>query len=272
MIRIGDFSKLSRVSIKTLRYYDNMDLLKPVHVDDWTGYRYYAFEQLARLNRILALKDLGFSLAEITELLDEQVSLEQLRGMLRVRQSEAQQRIQDEQERLERIEARLRQIEMESKMSDYDVVIKQVEPIRVACLRDTIPSYSQQGPLWKALEGYLAMHRVRPGGPCFTLYLDEEYKESDVDAMACEPIDVDLVESSRVKVQQLPAVDMMACTVHHGPFTTIGEAHAAIHKWIEDNGYRVSGPEREIYLNPAKAGSQTDPKTVTEIQYPVEKV
>ena len=271
MIRIGNFSKLSRVSIKTLRYYDDMDLLKPVHVDEWTGYRYYSFEQLPRLNRILALKDLGFSLAEIGELLDEDVSLEQLRGMLRVRQSEAQQRVKDEQERLERIEARLKQIEMESKMSEYDVVIKKVDPITVACLRETIPSYSRQGVLWKALEGYLAMHRVRPSGPCFTMYLDEEYKESEVDAMVCEPINVDLTESSRVKVQQMPGVETMACTVHHGPFTTIGEAHNAILKWIEDNGYHVNGPEREIYLNPAKAGSQTDPKTVTEIQYPVEK-
>jgi len=272
MIRIGVFSKLSRVSIKTLRYYDDMGLLKPVSVDEWTGYRYYAFEQLPRLNRILALKDLGFSLTEISELLDEDVSLEQLRGMLRVRQSEAQQRIRDEQERLERIEARLKQIEMESKMSEYDVVIKKVDPVMVACLRETIPSYSQQGRLWKALEGYLAMHHVRPSGPCFTLYLDEEYKESEVDTMACEPINVDLAESSRIKVHEVPGVEMMACTVHHGPFTTIGEAHSAIHKWIDNNGYRVNGPERELYINPAKGGSQTDPKTVTEIQYPIEKV
>ncbi|MGB7876780.1 MAG: MerR family transcriptional regulator [Anaerolineales bacterium] len=272
MIQIGTFSKLSRVSIKTLRYYDNMDLLKPVHVDEWTGYRYYAFEQLPRLNRILALKDLGFSLAEIGNLLEEDVSLEQLHGMLRVRQSEAQQRVRDEQERLERIKARLKQIELEDKMSEYDVVIKQVDPITVACVRDTIPSYSQQARLWKALEGYLAMHRVRPSAPCFTLYLDEEYKESEVDAMVCEPINVDLPESSRVKMQELPGAETMACIVHHGPFTSIGEAHQAIHKWIENNGYRVNGPEREIYLNPAKAGSQTDPKTVTEIQYPVEKV
>ena len=105
MIRIGDFSKLSRVSIKTLRFYDDKELLKPIHVDEWTGYRYYSFEQLPRLNRILALKDLGFSLGEIGELLDEDVSLEQLRGMLRVRQSDAQKRVLDEQERLERIEA-----------------------------------------------------------------------------------------------------------------------------------------------------------------------
>ena len=61
MIRIGDFSKLSRVPIKTLRYYDEMGLLKPLHVDDFTGYRYYEYEQMTHLYRILALKDLGFS-------------------------------------------------------------------------------------------------------------------------------------------------------------------------------------------------------------------
>ena len=271
MIRIGDFSKLSRVSIKTLRYYDDVNLLKPIHVDEWTGYRYYAFEQLARLHRILALKDLGFSLAEIAELLDEDVSLEQLRGMLRVRQSEAQRRVQEEQERLERIEARLRQIELEDKMSEYDVVIKQVDPISVACVRDVIPTYSQQGELWEALEGYLSIQRVRPSGPCFTIYFDDGYQDTNIDAMVCEPISVDLTESPRVKVQELPGVESMACTVHHGPFTTISEAYNAILKWIEDNGYRISGPGREIYLNPANAGSQTDPKTVTEIQFPVEK-
>ncbi len=194
MIRIGNFSKLSRVSIKTLRYYDDVGLLKPTHVDGLTGYRSYAFEQLPRLNQILALKELGFSLAEIRELLDEDVSLEQLRGMLRVRQSETQQRVRDEQEQLEQIEARLKQIEMESKMSEYDVVIKKVDPITVACVRGIIPAYSEQGRLWKALDGYLAMHGVRPSGPCFTMYLDEEYKESQVDAMACEPINVDLTE------------------------------------------------------------------------------
>ena len=234
MIRIGDFSKLSRVSIKTLRYYDDMHLLEPIHVDEWTGYRYYAFEQLARLNRILALKDLGFSLAEIAQLLDENVSLEQLRGMLRVRQSEVQQRVQEEQERLEKIETRLRQIEMESKMSHYDVVIKSVDPLTIAYVQDVIPSYNQQAALWNALEDYLAMHHVRPNGPCFTIYFDEGYQESDIDTMVCEPIDTTLPESARVKVKELQGVESMACTLHHGPFTTISEAYNAILKWIED--------------------------------------
>ena len=272
MIRIGDFSKLSRVPVKTLRYYDEVGLLKPVEVDAFTGYRLYEYSQLSTLNRILALKDLGFSLEEIGRLLDEDLSAEQMRGMLKLREMEARQRMQQEAERLERIEVRLRQIEQENRMSKYDVVIKSAEEIRVASVRDVVPTPPDQGSLWEELGGYLAMNHVRPGGTCFTLYFDDEFKEHDWDLEVCEQIDVDLKESKRIRVRTLPAVDALACTIHHGPFTTIGEAYNALGQWITDNGYRITGPCREFYLRPNENGSQTDPETVTEIQFPVEKV
>ena len=271
MIRIGDFSKLSRVPVKTLRYYDEMGLFQPVEVDPATGYRLYEYSQLSDLNRILTLKDLGFSLEEIGRLLDGDLSVEQMRGMLKLRETEARQRVQEEAERLERIRTRLKQIEQENGMSKYDVVIKKVEEIKTASVRDVVPLPSEQGGLWGELEGYLAMNRVRPIGACFTLYHDDEFKERDWDLEVCEPIDNDLTESKRVKVRTLPTVTM-ACAMHNGPFVTISEAYNAIGKWITDNGYRITGPCREVYINPSKNGSQTDPETVTEIQFPVEKV
>jgi effector-binding domain-containing protein len=272
MLKIGDFSKLSQVSVKTLRYYDEVGLLKPVEVDRFTGYRYYSFDQLPRLNRILALKDLGFSLEQIARALDEGISPDQLRGMLRLKRAEIQQQVEEEQERLERVEARLRQIEMEATMSNYDVVLKKVTPLRVAAIRDVIPTYSQQGHLWNELYAYLGQRRLARSGPCLTLYYDEEYKERDVDAEVCQPVSGAQPVEGRVKVYDLPGVETMACVVHHGPFTTIGEAYTALTKWIEANGYRIAGPGREAYLQPpAQSGSQTDPNTVTEIQFPVEK-
>jgi DNA-binding transcriptional MerR regulator len=270
MIRIGDFSKLSRVSVKALRYYDEMGLLKPVSVDRFTGYRLYEYSQLSTLNRILALKELGFSLEEIGRLLDDGLSLEQMRGMLKLRQTEARQRVREETERLERIESRLRQIEQENNMSKYDVVIKNVEAVKVASVRDVVPTPPEQGDLWGELGGYLAMHRIRPSGACFTLYHDEDFKERDWDLEVCEQIDSDLTESARVKVRNLPAATV-ACTIHNGPFSTLSEAYSAIGKWLDSNGYRIVGPCREVYLNPSKDGSQNDPNTVTEIQFPVEK-
>src|SRR5574341_1896663 len=272
MIRIGDFSKLSRVSVKTLRYYDEMGLLKPIEADPFTGYRLYEYSQLSTLNRILALKDLGFSLEEIGHLLDDGLSVEQMRGMLKLREIEARQKVREEAERLERIKARLRQIEQENLMSKYDVVIKSVEAVKAASVRGVIPTPPEQGGLWGELEGYLELQHVHPNGACFTLYHDDEYKERDWDVEVCEPINADVSESERVKVQTLPALPAVACTLHNGPFVTIGEAYNAIGKWITDNGYRITGPCREVYLRPSKDNSQNDPETVTEIQFPVEKV
>ncbi|MEW5829566.1 MAG: MerR family transcriptional regulator [Chloroflexota bacterium] len=270
MIRIGQFSRISQVSIKTLRFYDEQGLLHPASVDDFTGYRYYTFEQLPRLYRILALKEMGFPLQQIGQLLDEELSPEQLRGMLKARRAEIQAKVQEEMERLARVEARLSQIEQESSMNTIEVVIKKVEPLKVASIRDTIPAYSQQGALWNELEGYLAMQRVRPTGPCFTMYYDEEYKERDVDAEVCEPIEADLAEFRNVKVRTLPGVEV-AAAIHRGAYTTLGKAVEAVIRWTEANGYRITGPEREVYIRPGRNGSQADPETVTEIQFPVEK-
>lgn len=271
MIRIGDFSKLSRVSVKTLRYYDEMGLLKPIEVDAFTGYRLYEYSQLSLLNRILALKELGFSLEEIGRLLDDGLSVEQMRGMLKLRETESRQKVREEAERLRHVEAWLSQIEQENEMSKYDVVIKNVEAVKVASIRDVVPTPPEQGGLWGELEGYLATQRVRSNGACFTLYHDDEYKERDWDLEVCEPITDAVAESPRVKVRTLPAASV-ACAIHNGPFVTINEAYAAIGKWIDASGYRIVGPSREHYLRMAKNGSQTDPDTVTEIQFPVEKM
>ncbi len=111
MFKIGDFARIGRISVKTLHHYDDIGLLKPAHVDVATGYRYYTLDQLPRLNRILALKDLGFSLEQIASLLNEPLAVAELRGMLRLKRAELQRLVQAEQARLNRVEARLKQIE-----------------------------------------------------------------------------------------------------------------------------------------------------------------
>jgi effector-binding domain-containing protein len=273
MIRIGDFSKLSRVSIKTLRYYDEMDLLKPAYVDDSSGYRFYEYHQLPRLYRILALKDLGFPLEEIGQLLTGGLHAGQVRGMLMLRQADIRQKVKDETERLGQVEVWLRHIEQEDSMSKYDVVVKEVKAVRVASIRGTVPTPPDQGRLWNELEGNLKAQHIRLGDePCLTLYYDEEYKERDWDLEVCEPIPAETSVTGDVRVWVLPGVERMACTVHHGPFITISEAYNAIGKWIDASGYRIIGPCREVYLHTARDGSQSDPDTVTEIQFPVEKM
>jgi len=272
MFKIGEFSKLSRVTVKTLRYYDEIGLLKPAEVDRFTSYRYYSASQLPRLNRILALKDLGLSLDQIGQLLKDDLSPEQIRGMLRLKQAEIRQQVQEEQARLARVEQRLRYIEQEDKMPNYDVVIKKVDSQRIAAVRGVIPNYGAQGQLWDELCAYLAQHKLKSVGSCFTLYYDEGYKERDVDAEVCEPVPVDalLTSQEQVKVYELPAVEKMACVVHHGSYDDLGQAYMDLLAWIETNGYRITGPNRDVYLRGPESGS--DPTTyVTEVQVPVEK-
>jgi effector-binding domain-containing protein len=271
MFKIGDFSKLSQVSVKTLRYYDEIGLLKPVEIDRFTGYRSYAASQLSRLNRILALKDLGLSLDQIARMLQDDLPPAQLRGMLKLKRAEIQRSIEEEEARLARVAALLSQMEQEESMSNYDVVIKRIAPQRVASRRGIIPTFNQQGELWGELEAYLAQNKVTPAGPCLTLYHDTEYKDHDVDAEVCEPIAAALPGNERIRVYDLPAVETMACTVHHGPFNALSQAYNELMKWIEANGYRICGPDREIYVQTGDPVRQDDPSYVTEIQIPVEK-
>lgn len=282
MFKIGEFSKIAFVSVKTLRYYDEMGLLKPAQIDRFTEYRYYSLDQLPRLNRILAFKDLGFSLQEIARLLDENISTEQLRGMLRLKQSEAQQRVADEQARVARIQARLYLIEQEGKMPNHEVIVKKVDAVRVAAIRSTIPTYAEQGSLWSALDAMLAQQQITPNGPCLTVYHDTEYRERDVDVEVCEPVPNNAVGSNGVTVYTLPAVETMATTLHHGGFENVGETYGALVAWIEQNGYHIVGPNREVYLRavvppemlaqyPSEFVTADQAERLTEIQFPVAK-
>jgi len=270
MFKIGDFSKLSQVSVKTLRYYDEIGLLKPIEIDRFTGYRYYSASQLSRLNRILLLKDLGLSLDQIGRLLQSDLPPDQLRGMLKLRQAEIERSIEEEGARLARVAALINHIEQENTiMSQYDVVIKKVAPVRIASVRDVVANYGAQGELWNELETYLAQQNVKPVAPCITVDHNEGYKERDVELEVCEVIDAPLAATARVRVSELPPIEQMACTVHHGPFNQLSQGYQALMHWVEANGYRFCGPSREVYL---QVGSSSDDSTnVAEIQIPVEK-
>ena len=270
MIKIGDFARLRQVSVVTLRYYDELDLLKPVRIDTFNGYRFYSVEQLPRLNRILALKDLGFSLEQIKLMLVDGLSVEQLRSMLMVQRNQVEQRLSEEQTRLARIEARLRQIEMENKMPTYDVLLKTVPAMLVAARRvtiptnDEVPQYLQ--PAFKKVRTYLDSQGVKSTGPCLTVWHSPADVFENEDAEAVFPIDRQLPGTEDVRIYELPSTQV-AAVVHQGDFADFTQGHAALLEWIDANGYQITGPYREIYI-----ASSNQAQSTTEIQFPVEKV
>src|SRR5258708_25618203 len=182
MFRIGDFSRLTQVTVKALRYYDDLGLLRPAHVDRDTGYRYYSGAQVVRLNRILALKELGLSLEQIGPLLDADLAADQLRAMLQIKQAETAQRIEQEQARLARIEAWLREVGNDPSARP-DVVVKRIEAQRVALIREVLPARADVGRLFRALTAYRQPHGLIVTSFAIVLH-DPELHDAYVGAQA----------------------------------------------------------------------------------------
>jgi effector-binding domain-containing protein len=272
VFKIGDFSKLSRISVKALRYYDEIGLLKPVKVDCFTGYRYYSADQLPQLNYITAFKNMGLSLDQIATLIKNDLTPPQMRDIFTLKKAKLQQRVNEERNRLELVEKLLQQIEKEGTMPDYQVVIKKVEPQTIASIRAVLPTYGDLGQLYGEIFGYLGSQGItRPAGPTLFICHDTEYKEKDVDIEAGVPIATAIPDSGRVKIYELPGLEQAACTIYQGPYEGIGEAYNAIMAWTESNGYQITGPDRELYLT-SPADTNDPNQYVTEIQFPVTKL
>jgi len=202
-----------------------------------------------------------------------------VRQLLQLKQAEIRERLAEDQLRLKRLEVRLRQFEyvdgspQEDWMSDHEVVIKKVEPLQAASVRGVIPSYDESEPIFDRLfdevYGYVHRQGVRHVGCGIAIYHTAEVQESDIEVEAIAPVYGTLHGSERVQVYELPAVEQMACVVHHGPFATLGQAYRAVILWIENNGYHIVGPCREIYLRYERGGDQNN--YVTEVQFPVSR-
>ncbi len=281
MFRIGEFSQMAQVTIRTLRHYDELGLLKPVHIDRFTDYRYYTVEQLPQLNRILALKDLGFSLEQIARSLKDDVSPEQLRGMLRMKQAELEQQVEEEQIRLTRVAARLRQIEREGKQPEYEVVLKQGTAQTLLSIRQTVPNVAAMQryrcSMYTDVYVWLDEQRVKSIGQELALYHNTEYFDENIDMEAGVIINKtpssakQLPLYNNMQVYELPATQTLASVVHRGNFYDVPQALSALFVWIGANGYTASGPYREIHLF-GRENDMTDPQHVTlEMQVPIEK-
>jgi DNA-binding transcriptional MerR regulator len=269
-MNIGEFARLGQVSPRMLRHYDETGLLKPREVDAQTGYRLYDVASLGRLHRLLALRDLGFTLEQIRPLLDDDLPVEQMRGMLRLGRAQIEQNVAAEQARLRRVEAHLRALEGSSTMPSNDVVIKQAEPICLAEAVGTAPGYGSEnlGPLFARLLPEVLAHLARVGAtPGISVgHYEEPQDDGSVVLHAGFDIgDQEVPSGEVVRVAHLPSVEV-ASVIHRGAMEGIEPAFEALMRWIEDSGYRWAGPSRELYHE----FHEEDPaRHVTELQVPI---
>jgi DNA-binding transcriptional MerR regulator len=268
MFKIREFSQLGKVSVKTLRFYDQLGLLKPAHVQPESGYRYYTAQQLLRLNRILVFKELGFTLEQIVKLLDDDISPEQIRGMFRLKQAEVQTLIETERHRLSRIEGHLQQIEREQgTLGRHGVLLKSLEPQQVISIREkTAPAYVPA--LLQELYDYLEHHGVAINTPASYTVLWHGCEECDdaTDLEVAFPIAEILPGNQRIQQHILPAVPTTATILHQCQPRGVCNASPELARWVEHNNYRLveNSPCREVYLTPTENAHY-----IAEVQLPV---
>lgn len=278
MFRIGEFSRIGCVTIDTLRHYDALGLLKPAKVDPFTGYRYYSAKQLQSLNRIIALKEVGFSLEEIARILREELTTDELRGMLKAQLVLAESTIETAELRRQRILARLNNLTLEENMPAYEVTLKSVDVLTVATIREIIPAIEQMpqrcGEMFNTIAGWMSANGL-PFGTPMTIYHNESYTQENIDT-ECAFI-IPGIESDNVPgpirpiiVRQMEAVPQAVTTIVADDFYQkvggLTPAYNALGQWIEEHGYRIVRAPRELYYGSPEKGDFT-----AEIQFPVEK-
>lgn len=272
MFSIGDFAWYGRVSVRMLRHYDAIGLLRPARVDQVSGYRWYEAGQLSRLNRIVALKDLGFTLQQIQLILDDKLSAGELRGMLRLRQAELESRITADASRLAQVAARLQIIEKEGAMPADEVQIKRIPAVRVAELTAVAATFEPASitpvitPLYDELFTRLGRAGVAPVGPAIAYYEDVSDGTGTV-VHAAVPANADPRGGYDVAIVDLPEIAQAATIVHRGDMDAVMPTIQALARWIDANGYRSAGYNRELYL---ECGPDQPRDTwVTELQQPL---
>ena len=268
MYRIGMFSKLGKVTVKTLHHYDETGLLAPAHVDDFTGYRYYTTDQLFRLNEIVALRQMGFSIAEITAIIDGR----DVAGILERRKTELENEAQTVTDQLFRLNHYISE-RKEEKSMNYQAVIKEIPAYTVYSAKYTLPNYAALNEIMPALGE--KVENMNPGikcvepGYCFNVYLDDEYKDTDINVEICEAVVSKGKDGDGIVFKEIPAITAVS-VLHRGAYEKIGAAYAYATKWAEQNGYKITDNVRESYIDGIWNKERVD-DWLTEIQVPVAK-
>jgi DNA-binding transcriptional MerR regulator/effector-binding domain-containing protein len=275
MFRIGEFSKITMTAITQLRYYDEIGLFQPESTDQLTGYRYYSMAQVPKLHRILALKELGLSLDQIQRLVADDISIEEIRGMLVLKKAQVEQDVRAEIMRLRNIEIHLEQMTDDGTLPQDGITLKRLPPTAFLGARRIFPTLSD-GAAYIIETAQLIPRRLPKTllGHFTVLFHGDAFDVDNADIElgfllnAAGSTSVRVDHDDELSTSRLPEVASAACALHVGPLDTIFETYTKVGRWIEHNHYALAGPVREVFITPPPPDARNE--TVCEIQIPVE--
>ena len=266
MFRIGEFSKMSKTTIKTLRYYDEIGLLKPEEIDRFTSYRLYTTDQLVKLHRIQGFRQVGLSIDEIKLILLGHDAA----SILHRRKAELISELVAGKSKLSRIEFIL---QGDENFMNYTATIKELPGCIVYSKKMTVPSYNAYFELVPAIgetitQKYPDLKCATPEY-CFMVYLDGEYREKDLNIEFCEAVDKMWPDFEDIKFKEMEPTTVVS-VLHKGPYTELSQAYAYAFKWIEQNDYVASDNPRESYID-GVWNKEDEEDWLTELQIPIVK-
>lgn len=268
LFSIGEFSKVSKMSVKTLRFYDERGLLKPGHIDAKSGYRYYSSAQLTEANLIRLLRSLELTLEDIQLFLRERDPDKQ-RDLLESHREALERRLEEYRSIVSSIE---RLVEGKEEGVGRQVSLKELADQFILGVRfqTTYEKLDESiGSAFGDIFAHLGERGEFPAGPPFSIYYGEEWDESDIDMEICVPVIRPMGGRDRVAGREL-AGGLMASTLHMGPYHEIAESYQALDLWIKAQGHDYAGPPREVYLvGPEQVEEEADLRT--EVMFPVKK-
>lgn len=271
MFKIGQFSKINQITVKTLHHYDEIGLLKPSETDEWTGYRLYSTEQLIQIQRIIALKQLGLSLGEIKEVMSNEKELHKVLDTLNNKALQFENELQMKKNQLHNLQSFISFLRKENNMPTH-VTIKKLPAVIIASKRLVIKNYEQLNQEMPAFGKAMAKQGVKCVVPdyCFNLYHDGEYKQTDVDVEICQAVTKLYPNQDGIVYKELPAIPEAACIYHRGSYQTLGQTYAALMKWVEDNHYEITDLPRESYID-GIWNKDDESEWLTELQLPIKR-
>jgi DNA-binding transcriptional MerR regulator/effector-binding domain-containing protein len=273
MYTIGEFAAFGHVSVRMLRHYDAIGLLRPARVDERSGYRFYGTDQLPRLLEIVELRQLGVGLERISSVLTAGDEDAALRSALRDRLGELERTLADDAARLARVRRRLRLLEGTEIMSET-VNYTPLDAVTVYAVHGIAPGMGPEhvgpvvGPLIEGLDAALEA-AGRPILPPAIFWYEPVEGTEQLAVHVSQTAEPEPRAAAGYEVVELPAVPLAARILHHGDMSGLGDTWRTLVDRVAADGYRLSGPSREVYLK--AEGHEPGPDWLTEVQVPVER-
>ena len=271
MFRIGEFSKLVRVSPRMLRHYEKCGILFPAEIDNLTGYRQYSAGQMALVQRITLLRDLGFSIEEMRDILPRMDDYAYMNAILRSKITSVQSAMAQEQAKLEKLLDMSNAMRKGLNIMVYEVELKKLPAVKVISLRGIIPQANQEGILWEKLGRYVGEKGIACHCDGYSTFFDEEYREADIDVEVAIPVNVLGTSDGDYVFQEYQEIPLAATIRFTGPFDGgYDAASEKLARWLEENGYVFAGYLRGHTL--VSPEDEPNPeKWEAELQVPVVK-